>query len=73
MEGGLAIPPGLRFVSSVSIAEIAVKLQSGRIRMRAADLEQLVGDFALKHIPFEHRHADRMRSLPLHHHDLLTG
>lgn len=62
-------PYSERFISSVSIAEIAVKIQTGKIRMRAADLDQLVDDFALTHIAFNNRHAERMHSLPLHHSD----
>jgi PIN domain nuclease of toxin-antitoxin system len=79
MEGGPAIPPRVRrvlddpyserFISSVSIAEIAVKIQSGKIRMRLADVDQLLDNFALKHMAFNHRHAECMHSMPLHHPD----
>src|SRR5947207_1893597 len=77
MKGGPAILPRVRrvlddpyserFVSSISIAEIAVKIQGGKIRMRATELDQLVEDLALRHIAFTHHHADRMHSMPLHH------
>lgn len=79
LQDGPAVPPRVgrvlddpyseRFVSSVSIAEIVVKIQAGKIKMLASDLEKLVDDFALRHIAFNHRHAERMLSMPLHHPD----
>ena len=62
-------PYSERFISSVSIAEIVVKIQTGKIKMLASDLEKLVDDFALRHIAFNQRHAERMLSMPLHHPD----
>jgi PIN domain nuclease of toxin-antitoxin system len=62
-------PYSERFVSSVSIAEIVVKIQTGKIRMIPTDLDKLVDDFALRHVAFNHRHANRMLSMPLHHPD----
>lgn len=77
--GAPAIPPRVsrvlddpyaeRFVSSVSLAEIAVKVQSGKVSLRPADLDRLIEDFALKHIAFNHLHAERMLTMPLHHPD----
>lgn len=62
-------PYSERFVSSISLAEIAVKVQSGKLTVRPADLDRLIGDFALKRIAFSHLHAEHMLSMPLHHPD----
>ena len=62
-------PYSERFVSSVSIAEIVIKIQTGKIKMLAMHLDKLVDDLALRYIAFNHRHAERMLSMPLHHPD----
>jgi PIN domain nuclease of toxin-antitoxin system len=79
LEGGPVIPPRVRkalddpyserFVSSVSMAEIAVKVQGGKLSMRPADLDKLIEDFALKYIAFNHVHAERMLTSRFHHPD----
>jgi len=79
MQDGPAISPRVRrvlddpyserYISSVSIAEIVVKIHTGKINMLTKDLDKLVDDFALRHIAFNHRHAERMLSIPLHHPD----
>ena len=62
-------PYSNRFISSVSIAEIAVKVQSGKLAMRPSDLDKLIEDFSLKYIAFNHLHAEQLFAMPLHHAD----
>ena len=56
-------------LSSVSIAEIAVKATINKISMSALDVSRAAEDLRISFIGFELRHAMRMFDLPLHHRD----
>lgn len=56
-------------LSAVSIAEIAVKANIGKLPVTATDTSKLIADLRLTLLPFEPRHALRLFDLPLHHRD----
>lgn len=58
-----------RWISAVSIMEIAIKHNLGKMLLSEKSAQQGVADLRLTVIPFEPRHAYRLFSLPLHHRD----
>ena len=56
------------FVSAVTAWEIAIKSGLGRIVARAP-VEVVLDDYGFLELPVLIRHADRVRTLPLHHRD----
>jgi PIN domain nuclease of toxin-antitoxin system len=56
-------------VSSVSIIEIAMKHDAGKMKMAAAETRQAIRDLRLQVIPFELNHALHLYDLPRHHRD----
>src|SRR5271156_6334405 len=59
----------LPLVSAVSIMEIAMKHDAGKMKMAAADTRQAIRDLRLQVIPFELDHALHLYDLPRHHRD----
>jgi PIN domain nuclease of toxin-antitoxin system len=59
----------LALVSAVSIMEIAMKHDAGKMKMGAAETRQSIRDLRLQVIPFELDHALHLYDLPRHHRD----
>ena len=58
------------FVSAASGWEIAIKMALGKLRMRdAVDIADVVAKYGFVELPVTLRHADVVRTLPLHHGD----
>lgn len=64
----IAEPTNLSFVSSLSAAEIAVKRSVGKLDADG-DLTVDVTSLGFGELPFTHRHADVLATLPLLHRD----
>jgi PIN domain nuclease of toxin-antitoxin system len=56
-------------LSAVSIMEIAMKHEAGKLKMEAAEMRQAIRDLAVQVIPFDAAHAFRLYELPQHHRD----
>ncbi|KNX38678.1 type II toxin-antitoxin system VapC family toxin [Luteipulveratus halotolerans] len=64
----IADPDNIKLVSSITLAEVAVKRAVGKLRAPddfAAGLESI----GLDHLAFDHRHARTLDRLPLLHRD----
>ena len=58
-----------RWISSVSLAEIAVKAAIGKLEWHDWPLTQASDKLVATDLPFLPEHAERMRHLPLYHRD----
>ena len=56
-------------LSSVSLAEIAIKAASGKLKLSAAIVRQAIHDLGLRILPYSAEHAYRLFDLPRHHGD----
>lgn len=56
------------YVSAVSVAEVAIKSAVGKLR-DADDFVELVEQADFGELPLTALHADRLRTLPMHHRD----
>lgn len=65
----LSGPESLPLVSAISIMEIAMKHDVGKLKMGAAETRQAIRDLRLQVIPFSSDHALRLYGLPPHHRD----
>jgi len=65
----LSNPEALPLISAVSIMEIAMKHDAGKLKMGAAETRQAIRDLRLQVIPFGSDHALRLHDLPRHHRD----
>jgi PIN domain nuclease of toxin-antitoxin system len=65
----LSSPEALPLISAVSIMEIAMKHEAGKLKMGAAETRQAIRDLRLQVIPFNPEHALRLYGLPPHHRD----
>ena len=65
----LSSPEALPLISAVSIMEIAMKHDAGKLKMGAAETRQAIRDLRLQVIPFGPDHALRLYGLPPHHRD----
>jgi PIN domain nuclease of toxin-antitoxin system len=59
----------IREISSVSVAEIAIKNTLGKLKLPADVVRQAMHDMLVRFLPFTADHAYRMFELPLHHRD----
>ena len=59
----------IREISSVSLAEIAVKNTLGKLKMPAESVRDAIQDMMVRVLPFTADHAYRLFELPLHHRD----
>jgi PIN domain nuclease of toxin-antitoxin system len=55
--------------SSISVAEIAIKADSGKLAFSAVTLRNAVDDLGIRILPYGAEHAIRMFGLPRHHGD----
>jgi PIN domain nuclease of toxin-antitoxin system len=65
----LSGPETLPLISAISIMEIAMKHDAGKLKMGAAETRQAIRDLRLQMIPFDPEHALRLYALPRHHRD----
>ncbi len=56
-------------LSSISLAEIAVKASVGKLAISDALARQAIEDLNIRVLPYTAEHALRLFSLPLHHRD----
>ena len=56
-----------RFLSVVSIVEIIIKTNAGKLNIHEADLGQMVDNLQLTILPYTARHAIHLYNLPPHH------
>jgi PIN domain nuclease of toxin-antitoxin system len=59
----------LPLISAISIMEIAMKHDAGKLMMGATETGQAIHDLRLQVIPFGSDHALRLYGLPPHHRD----
>ena len=62
-------PGNVRELSSVSLAEIAIKATLGKLKISAEDARQAIRDMDIHILPFTADHAFRLFELPAHHRD----
>jgi PIN domain nuclease of toxin-antitoxin system len=65
----LSNPDVLPLISAISLMEIAMKHEAGKLKMGATETRQATRDLRLKVIPFAPDHAFRLYGLPPHHRD----
>ena len=65
----LSSPEALPLISAISIMEIAMKHDAGKLKMGAAETRQAIRDLRLEVIPFSSDHALRLYGLPPLHRD----
>jgi PIN domain nuclease of toxin-antitoxin system len=56
-------------LSTISLAEIAIKAAVGKLRLSAAMVRQAVQDLDIRTLPYTAEHAFQLFALPLHHGD----
>jgi PIN domain nuclease of toxin-antitoxin system len=62
-------PQNILELSTVSLAEIAIKASLGKLKLSAATARQAVQDLGIRILPFTAEHAFQLFALPLHHRD----
>ena len=65
----LSNPDVLPLISAISLMEIAMKHEAGKLKMGATETRQAIRDLRLQVIPFAPDHAFRLYGLPPHHRD----
>jgi len=56
-------------LSTISLAEIAIKAAVGKLKLSAATVRQAVQDLDIRTLPYTAEHAFQLFGLPLHHGD----
>jgi PIN domain nuclease of toxin-antitoxin system len=62
-------PANILEFSTVSLAEIAIKVSLGKLQLGSDIARQAVEDLGIRILPFSTEHAFRLFGLPLHHRD----
>ena len=62
-------PQNVLELSTVSLAEIAIKAALGKLRLSAATAREAVQDLDIRTLPYTAEHAFQLFGLPLHHGD----
>ena len=62
-------PKNVLELSSISLAEIAIKASLGKLRFSAAMVREAIAELGIRVLPFTAEHAFHLFSLPLHHRD----
>jgi PIN domain nuclease of toxin-antitoxin system len=62
-------PANILELSSISIAEIAIKSSLGKLELSESSLRQALIDLDVRVLPYSGEHALRMFELPNHHRD----
>ena len=56
-------------LSTISLAEIAIKAAVGKLKLSVATVRQAVQDLGIRTLPYTAEHAFQLFGLPLHHGD----
>ena len=62
-------PENILELSTISLAEIAIKASLGKLAISAGLARQAIEDLDLRILPYSAEHALRLFDLPLHHRD----
>jgi PIN domain nuclease of toxin-antitoxin system len=62
-------PANILELSTVSLAEIAIKTALGKLRISSEIARQAIEDLGIRTLPYTAEHALRLFELPLHHGD----
>lgn len=62
-------PDNIRELSSISLAEIAIKSSAGKLKLSVGMLRQALDDLNIRVLPYTARHAFELFALDLHHRD----
>lgn len=62
-------PGNILELSTVSLAELAIKAALGKLHLSSDDARESIEDLGLRVLPFSAEHAFRLFALPLHHRD----
>ncbi len=62
-------PDNIRELSSISLAEIAIKSSAGKLKLSVGMLRQALEDLSVRVLPYTARHAFELFALDLHHRD----
>ena len=62
-------PENIIELSTISLAEVAIKVQSGKLDLPADRVLEAIADLDLRILPYSAEHAFRLFGLPLHHRD----
>jgi PIN domain nuclease of toxin-antitoxin system len=62
-------PENILELSVISLAEIAIKVSLGKLRLSAAIVHQAVADLGIRILPYTADHAFQLFDLPRHHGD----
>jgi len=62
-------PENVLELSTISLAEIAIKASLGKLALSAAVARQAVHDLGIRILPYSADHALQLFELPLHHRD----
>lgn len=62
-------PDNIRELSSISLAEIAIKASAGKLKLSVGMLRQALEDLNIRVLPYTARHAFELFGLDLHHRD----
>jgi len=68
-SAALKNPDNIRELSSISLAEIAIKTTLGKLDISAEIARQAIRDMDIRILPFTADHAFRLFELPTHHRD----
>ena len=62
-------PHNVLELSSISLAEIAIKASLGKLRFSAAMVREAIAELGIRVLPYTADHAFHLFALPLHHRD----
>ncbi len=62
-------PKNVLELSSISLAEIAIKASLGKLRFSAAVVREAIAELGIRVLPYTAEHAFHLFGLPLHHRD----
>ena len=65
----LQAPGNIRYLSSISLSELAIKQSKGKLALRRDDVLVAIADMQLQILPYTREHAFALFDLPLHHTD----
>jgi len=68
-RSSLQNPDNIRELSSISLAEIAIKSSAGKLKLSVGMLRQALEDLNIRVLPYTARHAFELFALDLHHRD----
>ncbi len=69
VTAALENPENILELSTISLAEIAIKANLGKLRLSAASVRQAIEDLGVRVLPYTAEHALQLFNLPPHHGD----